>query len=94
MIDALINAFEMANTEILLIAMPEAVIKDVSTALLRRWNCAKSEIVGKPLMKFGTGLVSARHLPPASDANAVSEVTSKPFSVARHGKTAIQNQFC
>lgn len=74
MIDALINAFEMANSEILLIAMPEAVIKDVSTALLRRWNCSKSEIVGKPLMKFGTGLISARHLPPAVGSNAAPEI--------------------
>ncbi len=74
MIDALINAFEIANTEILHIAMPEAVIKDVSTALLRRWNCSKSEIVGKPLMKFGTGLISARHLPPAAGSNAAPEI--------------------
>jgi hypothetical protein len=74
MIDALINAFEMANTEVLHIAMPEAVIKDVSTALLRRWNCSKSEIVGKPLMKFGTGLISARHLPLVPGSNALPEI--------------------
>jgi PAS domain S-box-containing protein len=74
MIDALINAFEMANTEVLHIAMPEAVIKDVSTALLRRWNCSKSEIVGKSLMKFGTGLISARHIPPTAGSNAAPEI--------------------
>ena len=35
MIDALLNALEIANIEVRHIAMPEAALKDVSTALLR-----------------------------------------------------------
>lgn len=77
MIDALINAFEIANIEVLHVAMPEAIIKDVSTALLRRWNCQKSEVIGKPLMKFGTGLVSARHIE-NEEASAEIEITYTP----------------
>ncbi len=93
MIDALINAFEIANTEILHIAMPEAVIKDVSTALLRRWNCQKSDIVGKSLMKFGTGLVSARHMPPAADSNAAPEIEiSYTPPLGSHVKSIFRSQ--
>jgi PAS domain S-box-containing protein len=93
MIDALINAFEIANTEILHIAMPEAVIKDVSTALLRRWNCQKSDIVGKSLMKFGTGLVSARHMPPAADSNTAPEIEiSYTPPLGNHLKSMFRSQ--
>ena len=93
MIDALINAFEIANTEILHIAMPEAVIKDVSTALLRRWNCQKSDIVGKSLMKFGTGLVSARHMPPSADSNAAPEIEiSYTPPLGSHVKSIFRSQ--
>ncbi len=77
MIDALLDAFEIANIEVLHVAMPEAIIKDVSPALLRKWNCQKSEIIGKPLMKFGTGLVSARHVQ-NSETNAEIEITYTP----------------
>ena len=93
MIDALINAFEIANTEILHIAMPEAVIKDVSTALLRRWNCQKSDIVGKSLMKFGTGLVSARHMPPVADSNTAPEIEiSYTPPLGSHVKSIFRSQ--
>ena len=93
MIDALINAFEIANTEILHIAMPEAVIKDVSTALLRRWNCQKSDIVGKSLMKFGTGLVSARHMTPSADSNAAPEIEiSYTPPLGNHVKSMFRSQ--
>ena len=74
MIDVLINAFELANIEVLLIAMPEAEIKDVSTALLRKWNCQKSDLVGKPLLKFGTGLISARHITSSQNENGSTEI--------------------
>jgi len=39
MIEAMMAAFELANVEMLVIAMPEAVVKECSTALLRKWNC-------------------------------------------------------
>ena len=90
MIDALINAFEIANIEVLHVAMPEAIIKDISTALLRRWNCQKSEIIGKPLMKFGTGLVSARHVHD-TEANAEIEISYTP-PLGSHVKSTFRRQ--
>jgi len=93
MIDALINAFEIANTEIIHIAMPEAVIKDASTALLRRWNCQKSDIIGKPLMKFGTGLISARHIPAEPNSNSVPEIEiSYTPPLGSHVKSIFRSQ--
>ena len=90
MLDALINAFEIANIEVLHCAMPEAIIKDVSSALLRRWNCQKSDIIGKPLMKFGTGLVSARHIQEA-DSNSEIEVSYTP-PLGSHVKSIFRSQ--
>jgi signal transduction histidine kinase len=80
MIEALVKAFELANIETLVVAMPEAIIKDVSTAILRKWNCNREDVIGKPLMKFGTGSLSARFVDdPAGLANQQSiEVTFAP----------------
>jgi hypothetical protein len=39
MIDALVKAFELANIETLVVSMPEAIVKEASTAVLRKWNC-------------------------------------------------------
>ena len=64
MIDALVNAFELANVDVMVISLPDATIKEVSTALLSKWNCQRSDVIGRPLMKFGTAMLSARHLPP------------------------------
>ncbi len=64
MIEALITAFEVANIDVMVVSMPDAIVKDVSIALLKKWNCQKLDLVGKPLMKFGTSTLSARHLPP------------------------------
>ena len=64
MIDALVTAFELANVDVMALKLPEAVVKEVSTALLAKWNCQRSDIIGKPLMKFGSAVLSARHLPP------------------------------
>jgi PAS domain S-box-containing protein len=63
MIEALVTAFELANIEMLVVSMPEAVIMDVSTAILRKWNCQRDDVVGKSLMKFGAGSISARFVP-------------------------------
>ncbi len=60
MIEALVSAFELANIEMIIVSMPEAIIKDVSTAMLRKWNCQREDIVGKALKKFGAGIISAR----------------------------------
>ncbi|MDE2385627.1 MAG: PAS domain-containing protein [Alphaproteobacteria bacterium] len=64
MLDALVAAFELANVDIMVVNLPDAVVKEVSTALLKKWNCQRTDIVGKPLMKFGAATLSARHLPP------------------------------
>jgi PAS domain S-box-containing protein len=60
MIDALVKAFELANIETMVVSMPEAIVKDVSSAVLRKWNCQREDVIGKALMKFGTGSLSAR----------------------------------
>jgi len=36
---------------------------DVTTPLLRAWNCQRGDVVGKGLYKAGAGTLSARHLP-------------------------------
>ena len=80
MIDALVKAFELANIETLIVSMPEAIVKDVSTAILRKWNCNREDIVGKALMKFGTGSLSARFIDDAAghDVQQSIEVTYAP----------------
>lgn len=93
MIEAMMAAFELANVEMLVIAMPEAVVRECSTALLRKWNCQRSEIVGKPLLKFGTGTLSARYLP-SDEINAGPaqiEVTFAP-PLGSHMKSVFRNQ--
>ncbi|MDE2446960.1 MAG: PAS domain-containing protein, partial [Alphaproteobacteria bacterium] len=90
MINALISAFELANTEVLHVAMPDAHIKDISSALLRKWNCQKSDILGKSLMKFGTGLVSARQVQ-SSDGSPEIEISYAP-PLGSHVKSLFRSQ--
>ncbi len=80
MINALVKAFELANIETLVVSMPEAIVKDVSTAILRKWNCNRDDVIGKPLMKFGTGSLSARFIedPSGPDNQQSIEVTYAP----------------
>ena len=80
MIDALVQAFELANIETIVVSMPEAIVKDVSTAVLRKWNCQREDVLGKALMKFGTGSLSARFVEdPANQSGQQSiEVTYTP----------------
>ncbi len=80
MIDALVQAFELANIETIVVSMPEAVVKDVSSAVLRKWNCQRSDVVGKALMKFGTGTLSARFVddPITPDGQQSIEVSYTP----------------
>jgi signal transduction histidine kinase len=93
MIEAMMAAFELANVEMLVIAMPEAVVKECSTALLRKWNCQRSDVVGKPLLKFGTGTLSARHLPREELTSAPTqiEVTFAP-PLGSQMKSVFRNQ--
>ena len=58
----LTKAFDMANVEMFAIHLPEARIAAVTSAVLRRWNCTREELLDHQLMKFGTGAISARHV--------------------------------
>jgi PAS domain S-box-containing protein len=62
MISELVKAFELANTELAVLSMPNAIVVEATSALLRKWNVTRDEIIGLPLLKFGAGLLSARHL--------------------------------
>jgi nitrogen-specific signal transduction histidine kinase/CheY-like chemotaxis protein len=60
MIQSVIDAMNVANIEALLIELPGAKVSGVTDALLRHWQARKEEVIGQPLMKFGTGTLSAR----------------------------------
>ncbi len=60
MIELLAKALDQANLDLLVVRMPNATIEHASNSLISRWNCQKSEIVGKQIMKYGCGLVSAK----------------------------------
>jgi signal transduction histidine kinase/CheY-like chemotaxis protein len=64
----LIKAFEIANVELMVLSLPDAIITDVTAAAIRRWNCRREDVVNKQLAKFGTGTLSARYLQPDDDA--------------------------
>ncbi len=84
-ISQIMHAFELANLEAIAIALPDATVRDVTTATLRKWNCARSDILGKQLLKFGTGMLSARYTGDdgqAAGAN-VEVCYSPPLAVQR-----------
>ena len=58
----LMAAFELASIEALAVSLPEATITELTTAAGRKWNCGKADIIGRALVKFGTGPISARYL--------------------------------
>jgi PAS domain S-box-containing protein len=93
MIEALVTAFELANIEMIVVSMPEAIVKDVSTAVLRKWNCQRSDVVGKALMKFGAGNLSARFIPDVSGSteNQSIEITYAP-PLGTHIKAVFRTQ--
>ncbi|MCA0434014.1 MAG: PAS domain-containing protein [Proteobacteria bacterium] len=62
MLENLIKALELANVEALVVQLPEAIITDVTPALLGSWSCQRNDLVGKPLLKAGAGTISARHV--------------------------------
>ncbi len=83
-VSQLMNAFELANLEAMSISLPDATIKDVTTATLRKWNCARPDILGKQLLKYGTGTISARYMGDTDPAKANVEISySPPLAVQR-----------
>ncbi len=61
MISEFVKAFELANSEMVVLSVPNAVIVEITSAVLRKWNCLKDDMVGKSLKKYGAGLLSARY---------------------------------
>jgi hypothetical protein len=93
MLQHLINALNLANTEALVVAMPEAIVHDISDAALKRWGALKTDVVGKVLMKFGTGTLSARQLGTPATPGAPPEVEvsyAPPLGKALSGKFKAQ----
>ena len=56
----LAKAFETANVEMFAIALPEATVAEATSAIMRKWNCRSEDLIGRKLVKFGTGALSAR----------------------------------
>jgi nitrogen-specific signal transduction histidine kinase/CheY-like chemotaxis protein len=79
------HAFELANLEAMSIILPDATVRDVTTATLRKWNCARGDILGRQLLKFGTGMLSARYVGgDGQPGSAQVEVSySPPLAVQR-----------
>jgi PAS domain S-box-containing protein len=61
MISDFVKAFELANADLIVLSSPDASVIEITTSVLRRWNCLKDEIIGRPLKKYGAGQLSARH---------------------------------
>ncbi len=74
MISQLIQALNVANTEALLVSMPDAVVVNMTEALLVRWGANQQDVIGKPVLKFGIGLISARQIESPSGAEASAEI--------------------
>ena len=68
------KAFEIANVEMFAICLPDARVVATTSAVMRKWNCTREEIVGKQLVKFGTGPLSARHLTEDTPLGSVDKV--------------------
>lgn len=81
----LMKAFEMANIEAMAVLLPEASVTELTTAAIRKWNCARNEIVGRQLVKYGMGTLSARYLTPANGEGSPDvEVTyASPLAVQK-----------
>ena len=69
MISNLFQSLDIAHVEALAISLPDATIIHVSQSLLARWNTKVETVIGKPLLKFGTGTFSARQLDIAGGDN-------------------------
>ena len=83
-ISQLMDAFELANIEALSVSLPDATITGLTTAMLRKWNCGKSDIVNRQLVKYGTGPLSARYLENGkSGPQNVEVIYAPPIAVQR-----------
>ncbi len=92
-VSQLMEALELANIEALAVSLPDAEVTELTTAAVRKWNCGKSEILGKKLVKYGTGAVSARYLPGAKSGAQNVEVTYAPPLGAQRSSIFKQQQW-
>ncbi|MGB8316243.1 MAG: ATP-binding protein [Aestuariivirga sp.] len=93
-VSQLMNAFELANIEAMAVLLPAATITELTTAAIRKWNCARSDIIGRQLVKFGTGTISARYLTTApGDLTPDVEVTYAPPLAVQKSSAFKQQQW-
>ena len=88
------RAFEIANVEMFAISLPEAQIIAATSAVMRKWNCTREEIVGKQLVKFATGPLSARNLTEETPQGPVQKVEVTyvpPLGITRSARFTPQN---
>ncbi len=74
MIEQLVSALNLANTEALLVSMPDAILMEATNAVLTRWGASRTDLLGKPLLKFGVGLLSARQLETPTSADTATNI--------------------
>ncbi len=74
----LAKAFDTANVEMLAIALPDAAVTEASGAILRKWNCRREDLIGRKLVKFGTGPLSARYSDALAGQPQLVEVSYVP----------------
>ncbi|MBL8893234.1 MAG: PAS domain-containing protein, partial [Rhizobiales bacterium] len=80
----LANAFEIANVEMLVVALPAVEVVACTRAALARWNCREEDVVGRKLAKYGAGPISARYMTDdVSGAQKVEIVFAPPLGQAR-----------
>ncbi len=88
MLSELVRACELANTELIVLSLPNITIVDLTTALQRKWNVDPDDLIGKPLLKFGAGTISARHIEDRGETRI--EVSYAPPLGAHHSSMFTQ----
>jgi PAS domain S-box-containing protein len=94
MLHHIINALNVANTEAFVVSMPDGIVRDITDPTLKSWGVSKADIIGKALMKFGTGALSARQIQPSSGAHQPPEIEvcyAPPLGKAITGKFKAQS---
>jgi PAS domain S-box-containing protein len=74
MLQHITNALNIANTEAFVVSMPDGIVRDVTEVALQHWGASKQDLVGKVLMKFGTGTISARQINTSLNSSETPEV--------------------
>ena len=90
----LTKAFEAANVEMFAVELPAAIVADVTSAVLSRWNATREELIGRSLVRFGTGPLSARHVQSTGteESGEHIEVTFvSPLGISRNSRFSAQS---